>query len=288
MTTSNAGTFPYTDEDGTVWLAFSDWGEGKRDKLLMCVHGLTRQSRDFDFLSNEFKDQLKVIEVDLAGHGRSGWLSNKSGYNIENFLRHIDGLLDYRGISKMDWLGTGVGGLIGIHLASRTDTPIRRLILNDIGPSLTISTVQRFQDKFSNPPTFNKLGEVEEYVRASYAEIGFIEDVQWSDYVIHSINREPGPSYTLNFDPEVLGAFKPENLWDKYDRIECPVLVIRGENSTVLDYETARGMTERGPMATLVEIENCGHAPSLMIDHQTQLIENWLRETEQLDEESEN
>ena len=103
MTTSNAGTFPYTDEDGTVWLAFSDWGEGKRDRILMCVHGLTRQSRDFDFLANELKDQLKVIEVDLAGHGRSGWLSNKSGYNIENFLRHIDGLLDYRGISK--WIG---------------------------------------------------------------------------------------------------------------------------------------------------------------------------------------
>ena len=85
-----------------------------------------------------------------------------------------------------------------------------------------------------------------------------------------------------------MGAFKPENLWYKYDRIECPVLVIRGEKSTVLDYETAKSMTERGPMATLVEIENCGHAPSLMIGHQTQLIENWLRETEQLDEESEN
>ena len=286
MSTSNAGTFPYTDEDGTVWLAFSDWGEGKKDRILMCVHGLTRQSRDFDFLSNELKDQFKVIEVDLAGHGRSGWLANKSGYNIENFLRHIDRLMEYRGISKMDWLGTGAGGLIGIHLASRADTPIRRLILNDIGPSLTINTVQQFQDKFSNPPTFYKLAEIEQYIRASYAEIGYIEDVQWSDYVIHSINREPGPSYTLNYDPEVLGAFKLENLWDKYDRIECPVLVIRGEKSTVLDYETAKRMTERGPMATLVEIENCGHAPSLMIDRQTQLIKNWLRETDQLEEES--
>ena len=119
-------------------------------------------------------------------------------------------------------------------------------------------------------------------------KLGFIEDVQWSDYVIHSINREPGPSYTLNYDPEVLGAFKPENLWDKYDRIECPVLVIRGEKSTVLDYETAKRMTERGPMATLINVENCGHAPSLMTNHQAQLIKNWLRETEQLDEESEN
>ena len=288
MTTSNAGTFPYTDEDGTVWLAFSDLGEGKRDRILMCVHGLTRQSRDFDSLSIELKDQFKVIEVDLAGHGRSGWLANKSRYTIENFLRHIDGLLDYRCISQMDWLGTGLGGLLGIHLASRTDTPIRRLILNDIGPSLTINTVQRFQDKFSSPPTFNRLAEIEEYFRASYAEIGPIEDVQWSDYVIHNINREPGPSYSLNYDPEVLGAFKPENLWDKYDRIECPVLVIRGENSTVLDYQTAKRMTERGPMATLVEIENCGHAPSLMTTYQTQLIKNWLSETEQLDEESEN
>ena len=91
MTTSNAGTFPYTDEDGTVWLAFSDWSDGKRDRILMCVHGLTRQSRDFDFLSNELKDQLKVIEVDIAGHGRSGWLSNKSANKIENYLGQIDG-----------------------------------------------------------------------------------------------------------------------------------------------------------------------------------------------------
>ena len=145
-------------------------------------------------------------------------------------------LMDYLIIAvSAKWIGLVlVGGLIGIHLGSRTDTPIRRLILNDIGPSLTINTVQRFQDKFSNPPAFNKLAEIEEYVRASYAEIGLLEDVQWSDYVIHSINREPGPSYTLNYDPEVLGAFKPENLWDKYDRIECPVLVIQERNRLFL------------------------------------------------------
>ena len=200
----------------------------------------------------------------------------------------MDALLDYRGISQMDWLGTGTGGLMGIILAARQDTPIRRLILNDIGPSISASSIESFRTRFLEQPVFSNLSEAEKYFRTTYAEIGPIEDAQWSDYVIHSINREPGPSYTLNYDPEVLGAFKPENLWDKYDRIECPVLVIRGEKSTVLDYETAKRMTERGPMATLVEIENCGHAPSLMIDHQTQLIQNWLRETEQLDEESEN
>ena len=287
MTISNAGTFPYTDADGTVWLAFSDWGEGKRDRILMSVHGLTRQSRDFDFLSSELKDQFRVIEVDLAGHGKSGWLANKSGYCIENFLRHMDALLDYRGISQMDWLGTGTGGLMGIILAARQDTPIRRLILNDVGPSISASSVEGFRGRFLEQPVFSNLSETEQYFRTTYADIGPIEDAQWSDYVIHSINREPGPSYTLNYDPEVLGAFQPENLWDKYDRIECPVLVIRGQNSTVLDYETAKSMTERGPMATLINVENCGHAPSLMTSHQAQLVKNWLRETEQLHEETE-
>ena len=165
MTTSNAGTFPYTDADGTVWLAFSDWGEGKRDRILMSVHGLTRQSRDFDFLSSHLKDQFRVIEVDLAGHGKSGWLANKSGYCIENFLRHIDALLDYRGISQMDWLGTGTGGLMGIILAARQVTPIRRLILNDIGPSISASSIESFRTRFLEQPVFSHLSEAEKYFR---------------------------------------------------------------------------------------------------------------------------
>lgn len=287
MTTSNAGTFPYTDADGTVWLAFSDWGEGKRDRILMSVHGLTRQSRDFDFLSSHLKDQFRVIEVDLAGHGKSGWLANKSGYCIENFLRHIDALLDYRGISQMDWLGTGTGGLMGIILAARQVTPIRRLILNDIGPSISASSIESFRTRFLEQPVFSRLSEAEKYFRTTYAEIGPIEDAQWSDYVIHSVNREPGPSYILNYDPKVLDAFQPENLWEVYENIQCPVLLLRGQNSRILDSETAKAMAERGPGATLVEIGNCGHAPSLMTQDQVETIKSWLQETEPQPENNE-
>ncbi|MBH68630.1 MAG: alpha/beta hydrolase [Rhodospirillaceae bacterium] len=283
---SNTGTFPYVDSDGTVWLAFSDWGEGKRDKILMCVHGLTRQSRDFDYFADSLSDSFRIIEVDLVGHGKSGWLANKQGYTIENYMRHIDGLMGYRGISQMDWLGTFTGGVMGILLASREDTPIRRLILNDIGAYVSAASIKKFLNMLGPRPVFNNLGETEKYFRKVYSGIGVVDDSKWSHFIIHSIIREPDRSYSLHYDPEVLSELEPIDVWDAYDKIKCPVLLLRGEESELLDRGAAESMMRRGPKARLVELSECGHAPSLMTEDQISVIRDWLKETDEATQES--
>ena len=130
---SQAGSFPFTDADGTVWLAFVDWGLRRRDRIVVCVHGLTRQGRDFDALAKAISRDFQIIEVDVVGRGKSGWLSAKKGYNFETYLRHIEGLMDYRAFSSMDWVGTSMGGILGMLMASRPNSPIKKLVLNDIG-----------------------------------------------------------------------------------------------------------------------------------------------------------
>lgn len=276
----SAGSFPYTDENGTVWLAFMDFGDKSRERVLVCVHGLTRNGRDFDRLGIAMARDFRVIEVDVAGRGRSGWLADKSAYGLPTYLKHMAAFLDYRGLSEVDWLGTSMGGLIGMIMAAQPESPIRRLILNDVGPFIPKSALERIGQHVGEDPRFRNLQEAAQYFREIYADFGIPDEVGWSELTLHSTVRQEGGGYSLHYDPAIGEPFREPlqdmDLWAVWDAIECPVLVLRGERSDVLTRETAREMTRRGPRAELVEFADCGHAPSLMSEEQIRVVHEWL------------
>ncbi|MCR9177147.1 MAG: alpha/beta hydrolase [Alphaproteobacteria bacterium] len=274
------GSFPYTDENGTVWLAFMDFGARARDRVVVCVHGLTRQGRDFDRLATAMARDFRVIEVDVAGRGRSGWLADKTSYTYPTYLKHAQAFLDYRGLEQVDWVGTSMGGLMGMMLAVGEDSPVRRLVLNDVGPFIPASALEKMGSYVGQDPRFANLQEALAYFQEVYAEFGVPDDAAWSELVLHSISRQENGTYALHYDPAIGDIFKQPlkdvDLWGLWDQITCPVLVLRGAESKLLTRETAEEMTRRGPKAELVEFEGCGHAPALMTEDQISVVHEWL------------
>ena len=285
---SSSGTFPFRDSNGTVWLAYTDWGIATRENLLLCVHGHTRQGRDFTKLGEYFSREIHTISFDLVGHGRSGWLAKKKDYSLETSVRHIDGLMDYRGISRVDWLGTFTGGILGMIFAARDDSPIRRLILNDIGPVLSLSSIKLLLERVGSNIIFKNLEDASTYFRNVYSDCGIIDDANWSDFIIRSINREVDGTYSLHYDPAVieeLQSIKNDiDLWEVYEKIQCPVLVLKGKQSQTLSSDTAKRMAEVGPKAKVIEFDNCGLAPGLAGSIHLDMISDWLKETEVVSE----
>ncbi|WP_420404752.1 alpha/beta fold hydrolase [Nisaea sp.] len=278
------GSFPFKDDHGTIWLAFTDWGGRALPRSLICAHGLTRQGRDFDAFARIVSRDIRCIEIDVAGRGRSGWLANKDGYNFETYLRHADGLLNYRGLTEVEWLGTSMGGIIGMLLAAREDGPIKRLILNDVGPFIPKAALERIGEYVKDPPVFENLNAAAAYLRETLTGFGDISDADWSEMTQHSVVREPDGTYRMHYDPAIGNAFdgplEDVDLWAVYDAIECPTLVLRGADSDLLTRETAEEMTERGPKADLIEFEGCGHAPALMDEVQIAAVHEWLMQFE--------
>jgi len=281
---SSSGTFPFRDSNGTVWLAYTDWGIATRENLLLCVHGHTRQGRDFTKLGEYFSREKHTISFDLVGHGRSGWLAKKKDYSLEISVRHIDSLMDYRGISRVDWLGTFTGGILGMIFAARDDSPIRRLILNDIGPVLSLSSIKLLLERAGSNIIFKNLEDANTYFRNVYSDCGIIDDADWSDFIIRSINREVDGTYSLHYDPAVIDELQSIrndiDFWEVYEKIQCPVLVLRGKQSQNLSSDTAKRMTEVGPKAKVIEFDNCGLAPGLAGSIHLDMISDWLKETE--------
>jgi pimeloyl-ACP methyl ester carboxylesterase len=277
----NTGSFPFTDENGTIWLGFVDWGSRRRGRVVICAHGVTRQGRDFDALARSMAGDFQVIEIDVAGRGRSGWLADKTAYTFETYLRHARALMDYRGIATLDWVGTSMGGIMGMLMAAEEESPIRRLVINDTGLFIPGAALDQIGTYIGANPKFPNPQAACDYLREVHAGFGELTDADWSDMTIQSFTREVDGSYALHYDPAIGDAFQEPlddvDLWAIYDRIQCPVLVLRGAESELLTAETAREMTRRGPRAELVEFEGCGHAPALMNEEQITVVHEWLR-----------
>lgn len=275
-----SGSFPFTDENGTVWLAYVDWGVRKRGRVVVCAHGITRQGRDFDSLAQSLSSDFQAILIDVAGRGRSGWLADKTAYTFDTYLRHVHGLMDYRGISAMDWVGTSMGGVMGMLLAAEEDSPIKRLVLNDVGPFIPGAALAGIGDYIGANPRFPNLQAACDYLRKVHAGSGDLTEADWSEMTTHSVTREADGGYVLHYDPAIGDPFKQAvgdvDLWAVYDQIKCPVLVLRGAESEILTAETAREMTRRGAAAELVEIAGCGHAPALRDEEQIGIVHEWL------------
>ena len=260
---------------------YTEWGNPDNPKVLICVHGLTRTGRDFDFLAAALEHEYRVICPDVVGRGQSDWLNDKSDYTYPLYVNDMAMLLARIDAERIDWVGTSMGGLIGIFLASYTGSPIHKMVINDIGPRIPAAGLQRVATYVGQVVTFDSIEKMEKFLRTIAATFGNLSDEQWRHMTIHGARQLEDGRYTFAYDPGIAKNFrtldlKDIDLWSMWDAIHCPTLVLRGEHSDVLDHADAVIMTERGPKATLIEFPGMGHAPALMADDQIAVVRNWL------------
>lgn len=250
-------------------IACTEHGEEGRAPVV-CVHGLTRNGRDFDKLGAALAaDGRHVLCPDVVGRGQSDWLPRPELYTYPQYLADMTVVLGrFQGV-PVDWVGTSMGGLIGLMLAAQPHAPLRRLVLNDIGPFIPKSALERLASYVGTDPHFATLADLELYLRRIHAPFGITEDDDWAALARHSARALPDGGYALAYDPAIGMAFRSAplvdlDLWAVWEAVTCPVLLLRGEHSDLLLPDTADRMTRTGPRATLHTVPGCGHAPALM------------------------
>ena len=265
---------------------YVEWGDPDSDRVALCVHGLTRQGRDFDPLAAELARRgRRVVCPDVAGRGRSGRLPAAELYGLPQYALDMTVLIARLGVEQVDLVGTSMGGLIGMTLAAAPGSPIRRLVLNDVGPFLPEAPLRAIgQAVVETPRRHASFEEGEARLRRVHAGFGPLTDAEWRHLAMHSLVEEPD-GWRPHFDPAIGAIFAPERitdiaLWPLWDMISCPTLALRGALSDLLTPETAGEMTRRGPRADVVEIAGCGHAPSLLPADQIAIVADWLDRTD--------
>jgi len=263
-------------------IAYLEWGDPKNERVLVCVHGLTRCARDFDALAAAMSDQYRVVCPDVAGRGESGWLPDPMLYQLPQYLADMVTLIARLGVESVHWVGTSMGGLIGMALASLPDTPVARLVINDAGPVVTKVSLERIASYVGLAPVFPDFEAAEKYVRAVSATFGPHTDAEWRFLTEVVLRKNEGGGLRLHYDPKLAEPFRaslPEKdleLWPVWDAIRCPTLVLRGAQSDLLMRATSEQMTQRGPKAKVVEIPGVGHAPTLMHEDQIRIVRGFL------------
>ncbi|HEY0523660.1 MAG TPA: alpha/beta hydrolase [Stellaceae bacterium] len=262
-------------------VAYAEWPGPPGAPTLVCVHGLTRNGRDFDPLARALSERYRVICPDVAGRGRSDWLAVPGDYGYPLYLADMAALLARLDVESVDWVGTSMGGLIGMMLAAQPGNPIRRLVLNDVGPFLPKAALERIGSYVGKDPHFPDIAALEEYLRRIHAPFGPLTAEQWRHLAEHGWRHLPdGSGVGLAYDPHIGDAFQGEmkdvDLWPMWDAMRCPTLVIRGAESDLLRAEDAAAMTQRGPRATLAEFPGIGHAPALMAADQIAAVRDFL------------
>ena len=264
---------------------YTDRGDPGNPRVVVCVHGLTRTARDFDMLADELAGDFRVVCPDIAGRGESDWLKNKSDYSYPQYMADITTLLarvTANGASTLYWVGTSMGGMLGMLLAARPGSPITRLVLNDIGMFIPQAAMERLALYVGKDPKFPTLDALDAYVRFVSAPFGPLTDDQWRHVTVHNAKEHPDGSWGMKYDPAIglpfqKGPLKDVDLTAVYDAVTCPTLLLRGGNSDLLLKETAVDMTQRGPCARLVEFPGTGHAPMLMSREQIGVVAEFLR-----------
>ncbi|MCE9568440.1 MAG: alpha/beta hydrolase [Rhodocyclales bacterium] len=267
------GTVKCLSAAGFHHMAYVEWGDPANPRVLVCVHGLTRCGRDFDFLAEVLADHYRVVCPDVVGRGRSDWLRNKSLYALPQYCSDMATLLARLGAETVHWVGTSMGGLIGLLLASQAESPVTRLVLNDVGPMITAASLARIGEYLGSAPRFDGIEQAEAFVRFVSAPFGKLSDAQWRHLTAHVTRSTADGGVEFAYDPGLAQPFremlaesggKDIELWPLYDAVTCPTLLLRGVDSDLLTHDTAVEMSRRGPQARLVEIPDAGHAPMLM------------------------
>lgn len=261
-------------------MAYREWGDPANDRVLVCVHGLTRISNDFDVFARAVADDYRVVCPDVAGRGRSDRLKNPMLYQVATYVGDMVTLLARVDAKTLHWFGTSMGALIGMVLASLPDSPIERMILNDAGPVLGAAALQRIGSYVGQVPRFATIEEAELYIRTIAAPFGEHTDAEWR-FLTEIVTKRDGDAWVRHHDPAIAVPFESmpatdTTLWHLYDAIRCPVLSVRGEHSDLLSPETHAEMARRGPRAELATIANVGHAPTFLHDDQIGLAKEFL------------
>ncbi len=264
-------------------MAYTEWGDPANPRVLLCVHGLTRNGRDFDDLARAMAPHYRVVCPDVVGRGQSGWLAVKDDYQLPTYVADMITLIARLNVETVHWVGTSMGGLIGLALAAQDGSPIRRLVLNDVGPELAVEALRRIGDYVGADPTWISEDEAVAYVRAISPGFGPLTDAQWRYLTETSIARRPDGRWGFRYDPRIGEAYRAAfadqeriDLWPLYERIACPTLVIRGAESDLLARATWQAMAERGPRAQLAEFPGVGHAPMFQSEDQIGVVRDFL------------
>jgi len=260
---------------------YMEWGAGHAETVV-AWHGLARTGRDMDEIAAHLSSRFRVICPDTIGRGLSQWSPQpEKEYCLAFYGRLAVSLMDQLGVAEAHWLGTSMGGAIGIHLAAGPlKGRIRRLVLNDIGPKLGESAVERIRTYSGSPAQFDRVGELEQYFRTIYKPYGWLSDEQWRQLTETSVRRTAEGKVTPHYDPNMVLQFthhrRDYDQWEAWDAIDIPTLCLRGESSDLLLPEVADEMRSRGPKAVVVTIPGCGHAPALNVPDQFALVGRFL------------
>ena len=279
-------------------MAFWQWGDSAAPHVVVCVHGLSRQGRDFDVLAQALVQRaagaVRVVCPDVVGRGRSDWLKDPMGYQLPNYagdmLAMLAQLHQQAPIRDLDWVGTSMGGLIGMALAGTPKlplpVPVRRLVLNDVGPAIQWQALARIGTYLGNTGRFDTVQQAADAMWAISTSFGPHTPQQWLALSLPMVKQLPEGGYTLHYDPAIAVPFRTLTeesaaqgeaaLWQLYDNIQAQTLLTRGAQSDLLSRATAAAMTVRGPRPTLVEFEGVGHAPTFVNDDQVEAVAAFL------------
>ena len=266
-------------------MAYWEWGDPANDSVLVCVHGLTRQGRDFDALARTVVDRYRIVCPDVVGRGRSDWLADPMGYGLPLYVADMVTLLARLNARTVHWVGTSMGGLIGLAVAALGGSPVGKLVLNDVGPRLDPSGLARIGGYVGQTRRWQTLDEAADAIWAISTGFGPHTREQWLALTEPQLKLD-GNALVPRRDPDIAVPFKaitPElaaageaALWQTFDALRCPTLLLRGAESDLLASDTAREMGQRGPRARLVEFAGVGHAPMLVQPEQTQAVREFL------------
>jgi pimeloyl-ACP methyl ester carboxylesterase len=267
-------------------MAYLEWGDPRNRDVLVCVHGLTRSARDFDELARALSGRYRVVCPDVAGRGDSERLADPAHYVIPQYVGDMVTLVARLDVETVHWVGTSMGGLIGMALAAQPGTPVRKLVLNEAGPLVARAALERIAAYLANTVEFESMAAAEAYVRAISEPFGPHTDAQWRFLTENWVARGRDGRWRPRYDARIVEAYRagmPEkgkdlDLWGLYDAVRCPTLVLRGARSDLLARETAAQMAVRGPQARVVEIPGVGHAPTLLHADQIAIVRDFLLE----------
>lgn len=286
-------------EEGFHGIAYTEWGEANLNAIpTICVHGLTRNGRDFDALAAYLsKRGRQVFCPDIVGRGESDWLKNPLHYTFEQYIADMNALIARTGATQVDWVGTSMGGLIGMIMAAMPRSPIRRLVLNDVGPQIPVKGMARLARYAGKDPDFSSMEEAKRYFKQIYADFGNLDETQWQQIAEHSVRevapgkfvskvdhgvkRSPAKSqlaWKLLLNPHKMleGSLFDIDLWQIWRKVSCPVLVLHGSHSDILLPSIIKKMQEIHPEVNVIEVPDAGHAPALQRPEQWDAIYQWL------------
>ena len=279
MSAMREGQVRCLDPHGFHVVRYTEWGDAANPRVLVCVHGLTRNGRDFDYVAERLSDAYRVVCPDIAGRGRSDWLRDPSDYNYPVYLNDMATLIASLRAETVDWLGTSMGGIFGMMLAAMPGTPVRKLVMNDVGSVIPKAAIERIGQYVGREPVFDSIEALEATMR-SVSPFGELTAEQWRHLAIHVASRDEHGKWRFRYDPGIgknFHAVAPADvdLRRYWDKVHGPVLVIRGENSDLLLSGTLEEM-RRHPHTESLVIPRTGHAPMLMDDAQVGAVRRFL------------